>query len=253
MHDIRAIRDNPHLYDQAWARRGLSAQTPIILDQDTKLRAATTVKQEAEAARNLASKQIGQAKAQKDDAKAQALMAEVVALKETIERAGAEEARWQKQRDDLLASLPNLPAADAPDGGDESANIEVRRWYIQSDASPPALDLTADHVTIGEALGQMDFEAAARMSGSRFVALKGGLARLERALAAFMLDLQTETHGYTEVSPPLLVRDHAMFGTGQLPKFKEEQFFAASMEGRKRLFAEALKERGSRTQEARCR
>lgn len=244
MHDIRAIRENPALYDAAWARRGLSAQTPAILEFDAKLRAATTAKQEAEAARNAASKQIGQAKAQKDEAKAQALMAEVAALKEKIESAGAEEAALQKQRDDLLASLPNLPAPDVPDGADENANIEVRRWYIQSNAGPPALDLTADHVTLGEALGMMDFEAAARMSGSRFVALKGQLARLERALAAFMLDLQTETHGYQEVSPPLLVRDHAMFGTGQLPKFKDEQFFAASMEGRARLFREALNGRG---------
>jgi seryl-tRNA synthetase len=224
MHDIRAIRENPALYDAAWARRGLSAQTPAILEFDAKLRAATTAKQEAEAARNAASKQIGQAKAQKDEAKAQALMAEVAALKEKIESAGAEEATLQKQRDDLLASLPNLPAADVPDGADENANIEVRRWYIQSNAGPPAVDLSADHVTLGEALGMMDFEAAARMSGSRFVALKGKLARLERALAAFMLDLQTETHGYQEVSPPLLVKDDAAFGTGQLPKFEEDLF-----------------------------
>jgi|CXWL01.1.fsa_nt_gi seryl-tRNA synthetase len=230
MHDIRAIRDNPDLYDGAWARRGLSAQTPIVLDLDAKLRAATTTKQEAEAARNGASKQIGQAKAQKDEAKAAALMAEVAALKDTIERAGAEETNLQKLRDDLLASLPNLPAPDVPDGADEHGNIEVRRWYIQSNAGPPAVDLSADHVTLGEALGMMDFEAAARMSGSRFVALKGHLARLERALAAFMLDLQTETHGYTEVSPPLLVRDEAMFGTGQLPKFEEDQFEASSLD-----------------------
>ena len=240
MHDIRAIRENPALYDAAWARRGLSAQTPAILEFDTKLRAATTAKQDAEAARNAASKQIGQAKAQKDEAKAQSLMAEVAALKEKIESAGAEEASLQKQRDNLLASLPNLPAADVPDGEDESGNIEVRRWYMQSNAGPPALDLTADHVTIGEALGMMDFEAAARMSGSRFVALKGQLARLERALAAFMLDLQTETHGYQEVSPPILVKNVAMEGTGQLPKFKDDQFLSASMEGRSKLFREAL-------------
>ncbi|GAM99652.1 seryl-tRNA synthetase [alpha proteobacterium U9-1i] len=228
MHDIRAIRENPDLYDAAWARRGLPKQTDAILEFDSKLRAATTAKQEAEAARNAASKQIGQAKAQKDEPKAQSLMAEVAALKEKIESAGAEEATLQKQRDDLLASLPNLPAADVPDGEDENANIEVRRWYIQSNAGPPALDLTADHVTLGEALGMMDFEAAARMSGSRFVALKGQLARLERALAAFMLDLQTETHGYQEVSPPLLVKDEAAFGTGQLPKFAEDLFGATA-------------------------
>lgn len=224
MHDIKAIRENAALYDSAWARRGLSAQTPAILEADTKLRAAQTAKQEAEATRNAASKEIGKAKAAKDEARASALMAQVAAAKETIERAGAEEAQWSKVRDDLLASLANLPAPDVPDGADEHGNIEVRRWYREDGVGPPALDLTADHVTLGEALGMMDFEAAARMSGSRFVALKGGLARMERALAAFMLDLHTGTNGYTEVSPPLLVKDEAAFGTGQLPKFAEDLF-----------------------------
>jgi seryl-tRNA synthetase len=229
MHDIKSIRENPALYDAAWARRGLSAQARAILELDAKLRAAATVKQEAEAARNGASKEIGKAKAAKDDARASALMADVAALKAKIEEAGAEEATWQKQRDDILASLPNLPAHDVPDGADEHGNIEVRRWYREDGAGPPALDLTADHVTLGEGLGLMDFEAAARMSGSRFVALKGALARMERALAAFMLDLHTGTNGYTEVSPPLLVKDEAMFGTGQLPKFKDDQFNASRL------------------------
>jgi seryl-tRNA synthetase len=228
MHDIKAIRENPAPYDAAWGRRGLSAQTPSILEADAKLRAAATAKQEAEAARNAASKEIGKAKAAKDEARASELMAQVAAAKETIERVGAEEAEWAKKRDDLLASLPNLPALDVPDGADENGNIEVRRWYIQSGNGPPALDLTADHVTLGEALGLMDFEAAARMSGARFVALKGALARMERALAAFMLDLHTGQKGYTEISPPLLVKDEAMFGTGQLPKFGLDQFFGAS-------------------------
>jgi seryl-tRNA synthetase len=228
MHDIKAIREHPALYDAAWARKGLGAQTPAILDADTKLRAAQTAKQEAEAARNAASKEIGKAKAAKDDARASALMAQVAAFKAKIEESGAEEAHWQKTRDDLLAGLPNLPAPDVPDGADEAGNIEVRRWYIQSGAGPPALDLTADHVTLGEALGMMDFEAAARMSGARFVALKGPLARMERALAAFMLDLHTGTNGYTEVSPPLLVKDEAAFGTGQLPKFEEDLFTIAN-------------------------
>ncbi len=151
-------------------------------------------------------------------------MAQVAAAKETIERAGALETDWAKRRDDLLASLPNLPALDVPDGADEHGNIEVRRWYREDGAGPPALDLTADHVTLGEALGLMDFEAAARMSGARFVALKGALARMERALAAFMLDLHTGMSGYTEVSPPLLVKDEAAFGTGNLPKFKDDLF-----------------------------
>ncbi len=224
MHDIKAIRDTPALYDAAWDRRGLSAQSPAILEADTRLRAAQTAKQEAEALRNAASKEIGKAKAAKDNSRAEALMAEVAAFKARIEEAGAEEGRWQKARDDLLAGLPNLPADDVPDGADERANIEVRRWYKHDGAGPPALDLTADHVTLGEALGLMDFEAAARMSGARFVALKGALARMERALAAFMLDLHTGTNGYTEVSPPLLVKDVAAFGTGQLPKFKEDLF-----------------------------
>ena len=240
MHDIKAIRENAARYDSAWARRGLSAQTPAILEADAKLRAAQTAKQEAEAARNTASKEIGKAKAAKDEARAAELMAQVAAAKETIERAGAEEAQWGKQRDDLLASLPNLPALDVPDGADEHGNIELRRWYIQSGNGPPALDLTADHVTLGEALGLMDFEAAARMSGSRFVALKGALARMERALAAFMLDLHTSANGYTEVSPPLLVRDHVMFGTGQLPKFVDDQFTAARTISREELLFPAL-------------
>ncbi|UPT64715.1 MAG: serine--tRNA ligase [Hyphomonadaceae bacterium JAD_PAG50586_4] len=240
MHDIRAIRENAALYDAAWARRGLEPQAQKIIDIDAKLRMASTAKQEAEAQRNAASKAIGQAKAQKNDAEAERLMTQVAALKQRIEETSADEAKFLKQRDDLLASLPNLPASDVPDGADEHGNVEVRRWYIQSGANPPALDLTADHVALGEALGQMDFEAAARMSGARFVALKGGLARLERALAAFMLDLHTNEYGYTEVSPPLLVKDHVMFGTGQLPKFVDDQFTAARTVSREELLFEAL-------------
>lgn len=240
MHDIRAIRETPAIYDAAWARKGLSLQTPAIIDADARLRAAATVKQEAEAARNSASKQIGQAKAQKDEARAQELMAEVARAKTKIEEASADETKWQKVRDDLLASLPNLPAVDVPDGADERANVEVRRWYKRDGGDPPALDLSADHVTLGEALGLMDFEAAARLSGARFVALKGALARLERALAAFMLDLHTREFGYTEVSPPLLVRDQVMFGTGQLPKFVDDQFTAARTVSREELLFQAL-------------
>ena len=127
-----------------------------------------------------------------------------------------------------------------PDGADEESNIEVRRWYKSDGGEPPALDLTADHVTLGEALGMMDFEAAARLSGARFVTLKGPLARLERALAGFMLDLHTRAFGYTEVAPPLLVKDHAMFGTGQLPKFVDDQFTAARTVSREELLFQAL-------------
>jgi seryl-tRNA synthetase len=240
MHDIRTIRETPALYDAAWARKGLAPQTPAILEADAKLRAASTVKQEAEAARNGASKEIGKAKAQKDETRAAQLMQEVARAKSTIEQASDEEAKWQRVRDDLLASLPNLPALDVPDGADEHGNVEVRRWYREAGAGPPALDLSADHVALGEALGLMDFEAAARMSGARFVALKGQLARMERALAGFMLDLHTGSNGYTEVSPPILVKDHAMFGTGQLPKFVDDQFTAARTISREELLFQAL-------------
>jgi seryl-tRNA synthetase len=240
MHDIRAIRDNPQVYDAGWARRGLPPQATRIIDLDAKMRAQATAKQEAEAQRNAASKAVGQAKAQKNEAEAERLITQVAALKARIDESGAEEARWQKERDDLLASLPNLPAPDAPDGADEDGNIEVRRWYRRDGADPPNVELSADHVALGEALGQMDFEAAARLSGSRFVALKGQLARLERALAAFMLDLHTQTYGYTEVSPPLLVKDHVMFGTGQLPKFVDDQFTAARTVSREELLDAAL-------------
>jgi len=240
MHDIRAIRENPDLYDAAWARRGLPPMAKKIVELDAKLRTASTAKQEAEAQRNAASKAIGAAKAKKDEAEASRLMEQVAALKQRIEDTSVDETKWQKERDDLLASIPNLPAPDAPDGADEHGNVEVRRWYIQSGANPPALDLTADHVTLGEALGMMDFEAAARLSGARFVVLRGQLARLERALAAFMLDIQTGEHGYTEVNPPLLVKDHVMFGTGQLPKFVDDQFTAARTVSRQELLNEAL-------------
>jgi seryl-tRNA synthetase len=240
MHDIKAIRDDPARHDAAWARRGLPVQTEAILDADAKLRAAATARQEAEAARNAASKEVGRAKAAKDEARAATLMAEVAAFKAKIEAAGAEEERWRRKRDDHLAALPNLPAPDVPDGADEDGNVEVRRWYRKPGGAPPAIDLTADHVTLGEALGLMDFEAAARISGARFVVLKGALARLERALAAFMLDLHTGEFGYTEIAPPLLVRDHAMFGTGQLPKFVDDQFTAARTVSREELLFQAL-------------
>ncbi len=240
MHDIRALRENPALYDAAWARRGLAPLAQRIVDLDAKLRAAATAKQEAEAQRNAASKAIGAAKAKKDDAEADRLITQVAALKQSIEETGIDEARWQKERDELLSSLPNLPAPDAPDGADEHGNVEVRRWYRGDGAGPPALDLTADHVTLGEALGLIDFEAAARLAGARFVVLRGALAQMERALAAFMLDLHTSEYGYVETAPPLLVKDHAMFGTGQLPKFVDDQFTAARTVSREELLFQAL-------------
>ena len=239
MHDLRALRDNPAAYDAAWARRHLPPQTPDILALDAQRRAAETAKQAAEAARNAASKQIGAAKARKNEAEAQRLMAEVASLKETIDTQGAIEKSVNDKLVALIAALPNLPAADVPDGEDEHGNVEKAAWS-QSGAAPTARTDAKDHVALGEGLGLMDFEAATRMSGSRFVVLKSGLAKLERAIAAFMVDLHTEQFGYTEVAPPVLVRDHAMFGTGQLPKFRDEQFLSGSMEGRDELFRKAI-------------
>lgn len=219
MHDIKAIRDNPDAYDRAWASKGLSPQTPAILELDGKLRAAQTALQAAQGRRNEASKLIGQAKARKDEAEAQRLMAEVEALKATLTEQAEVERVTGEALKDILSTLPNLPAADVPLGEDEHGNVEVRRW-----GEPFAIAKPKDHVDLGESLGLIDFEAAARMSGARFVVLKGQIARLERALGQFMLDLQTAEHGYTEVSPPLLVNDAAAYGTDKLPKFADDLF-----------------------------
>jgi seryl-tRNA synthetase len=244
MHDIRFIREDFAAFSKALMRRPLSAEQKAdlsgLLELDAALRALTTTKQECEAARNAASKEIGKAKAGKDEARAAALMAEVAALKVKLDETATKEAELLKRREAILSSLPNLPAPETPDGTDENANVEVRRWHQVDGGDPPALDLSADHVTLGEALGLMDFEAAARLSGARFVVLKGALARMERALAAFMLDLHTTEFGYTEVNPPLLVKDHVMFGTGQLPKFVDDQFTAARTVSREELLFEAL-------------
>jgi seryl-tRNA synthetase len=218
MHDIRAIREDPDAYDRGWALKGLEPQTPAILVLDANLRAAQTAVQEAQARRNEASKLIGQAKAQKDEALAQSLMAEVEQLKDAMVNHAKVEVAAGAELRELLASLPNLPAADVPPGEDETANARQREWGEPRRPNDPR-----DHVDLGAPLG-MDFEAAVRMSGSRFVLLKGQVARLERAIGQFMLDLQTRENGYTEVSPPLLVRDEAVFGTGQLPKFAEDLF-----------------------------
>jgi seryl-tRNA synthetase len=221
MHDIRAIRETPDAYVAGWDARGLSGQALVaqILDLDGKLRTAQTAWQTAQAERNDASKKIGAAKAARDEAEAARLMAQVEALKSTLESASEAEKAAGRALQDLLAGLPNLPAADVPQGKDEHENAEVRRW-----GTPFAIAKAKDHSTLGEALGLMDFEAAARMSGSRFVVLKGELARLERALGQFMVDLQTQEHGYTEVSPPLLVNDAAAYGTDKLPKFADDLF-----------------------------
>ena len=223
MHDIRAIRENPTAYAAALSRRptvdGVS-EIAAIMALDEKVRAAILRKQEAEQARNAKSKEIGKAKASKDEALAQSLMADVSAAKQTIEDAGKEEADATRERDDLLARLPNVPLEDLPQGADEHGNVEVRRH-----GDPRKFSYAPkDHADIGEKLGLMDFEAATRMSGARFVVLKGQLARLERALTQFMLDIQTGENGYVEHAAPLLVRGHAMYGTGQLPKFEDDLF-----------------------------
>ena len=220
MHDLKALRDNPAHYDASWALRGLSAQTPAILEIDSRLRTAMTKRMEAEAVRNSASKAIGAAKAQKNEAEAARLMAEVADAKATIEQSSQIEAVAQAQLDAIIQALPNLPDLGVPEGEDEAGNVVVKHW-----GTPPQFPFVPkDHVAIGEAVGGMDFEGAARISGSRFVVLSGQIARLERALGQFMLDQHTQYNGYQETSAPVLVRDHALFGTGQLPKFEEDLF-----------------------------
>jgi seryl-tRNA synthetase len=220
MHDIKFIRENPAAFDEGLKRRGLSAMSKEILALDQDWRGATHRLQEMQSLRNDASKKIGQAKAQKNETEAQRLMAEVAALKEEVPAVELRVRESEEAINELLSMIPNLPAADVPDGADETANKEIRRA-----GTPRAMNFAAkQHFDLGEALKLMDFENAAKMSGARFVLLKGQLARLERALANFMLDLHTGTYGYQEIVPPFLVRDQAMFGTAQLPKFRDEQF-----------------------------
>ena len=225
--DIRWIRENPEAFDAGLTKRGLAPGKDVssaaeLAALDEARRKVVTRLQEAQARRNAASKEIGKAKAGKDEGKAQALMAEVAALKDALAKGEEEQREADKALHDALSVIPNLPADDVPVGADEKGNVEVRRV-----GDPPKLAWTnkpKQHFEIGEALGLMDFETAAKLSGSRFVVLKGQLARLERALAAFMLDIHTTEFDYTEIVPPYLVRDGTMFGTGQLPKFREDQF-----------------------------
>ena len=219
MHDIRAIRSDPSAFDNALERRGVSNIAHSILNLDSARRALQTEVQAGLARRNEASKAIGQAKAQKDEARAQALMEEVSTLKARLPELEAEEKRLGDELDAMLAAIPNLPAADIPQGADENDNqiVHERGEKRIFDFQP------LEHDILGARLG-LDFEAAAVISGARFAVLKGQMARLHRALAQFMLDVQTGEHGYTEVIPPLLVRDEAVYGTGQLPKFAEDLF-----------------------------
>jgi len=219
MHDIRFIRENPAAFDAALTRRGLEPLSAGILALDERSRAIKTELQHGQARRNEASKAIGQAIAIKDMEKAESLKAEVAALKEQMPALEAEERETGEALQAMLAAIPNLPADDVPPGEDEAANVELSRW-----GEPRGFPFTPqDHADFGPALG-LDFEGAAALSGARFAALRGQMARLHRALAQFMLDRQSGGNGYEEVNPPLLVRDEALFGTGQLPKFAEDLF-----------------------------
>lgn len=218
MHDIRWIRDNPDAFDTALASRGVAPQAATLTALDSERRAITTELQQAQTRRNEASKLIGQAKSKGEDA--DALIKEVGDLKDRMQSLEEREKAIDEKLSVALSELPNSPFDDVPAGQDEDDNVELRRV-----GEPPVLDFEAkDHVEIGEALGGMSFERASKLSGSRFVVLSGQVARLERALAGFMLDLQTQEFGYTEVAPPVLVRSEALYGTGQLPKFSEDLF-----------------------------
>jgi len=218
MFDIRWIRENPKAFDAGMARRGLPPQSPELLALDAKRRDAQTRAQAFQTERNALSKQIGQLKSKGEDASE--IMAQVSESKDAQAAAEAEASSAADELNDALARLPNMPLDDVPDGGGEDDNVEVRRV-----GEPRAFDFEVkDHVDIGESLGMMDFETAAKLAGARFVLLSGGLARMERALAAFMLDHNTQEFGYTEVNPPALVNDRTMFGTGQLPKFGDDLF-----------------------------
>ena len=226
MHDIKSIRDNPAAFDAALKRRGLDPLSASLLAIDERRRAAILASEQAQARRNAASKEIGDAKKAKDETRAAKLMAEVAELKTTMpqleEAAKAADEGLAKQ----LAAIPNLPSDDVPNGADEHGNVER---HVFGDRRNYAFT-PKPHDDLGNALGYMDFETAAKLSGARFVVLKKGLARLERAIGQFMLDLHTNEHGYAEINPPLLVRNAAMFGTTQLPKFEDDQFWAVKGE-----------------------
>jgi len=217
MHDIRAIRENPEAFDAGLAKRGLAPQSAALLALDERRRALQTEAQAAQARRNEASKAIGAAKARRDDPTD--LMAEVAELKERLPQLDAEEKAAGEQLNNVLATIPNLPLADVPRGADEDDNELTHARGIQ----PAFAFAPREHDAIGPALG-LDFETGAAMSGARFTLVRGAAAKLHRALGQFMLDTLAGEHGYEEVSPPLLVRDEALFGTGQLPKFAEDLF-----------------------------
>ncbi|AWL95974.1 serine--tRNA ligase [Bradyrhizobium ottawaense] len=222
MHDIKSIRDNPQAFDAGLARRGLKPLSASLLAIDETRRAAILASEQAQARRNAASKEIGDAKKAKDEARAAKLMAEVAELKTTMPQLEAAAKAADEELTKELSAIPNIPFDDVPDGVDEHGNVQHHVFGNKRNYGfAPKL-----HDDLGTALGDMDFEAAAKLSGARFVVLKKGLARLERALGQFMLNLHVDEHGYTEINPPLLVRNEIMFGTGQLPKFEDDQFWA---------------------------
>src|ERR1043165_5305918 len=224
MYDIKWIREQPEAFDKGLKRRGLEPLSGKLLALDEKRRQAITKFEQAQARRNAASKEIGEAKKKKDEAAAAKLMAEVNELKVTLPALEEEQRKFGAELDKALAEIPNTPADDVPDGPDASKNVEHHVVGKKRDyAFKPK-----QHFELGEALGMMDFDLAAKLSGARFVVLQKGLARMERALGQLFLDMHTEKHGYREVSPPLIVRSDVMYGTAQLPKFRDDQFLATS-------------------------
>ncbi len=230
MHDIRWIRENPAAFDEGLAKRGMEPQSAALVELDERRRSVLTTLQDQQSRRNDASKEIGKAKGSGDETLAQKLIDEVAGLKEAVQQG---EDKAKALEDELngpngpLASLPNLPADDVPVGPDEDSNVEREDHRF---GTPPKIDFEPkQHFELGETFGLMDFETAAKLSGARFVVLKGQMARLERAITQFMLDLQTGENGYTEINPPLMVRDEVMFGTAQLPKFENDQFRVADL------------------------
>jgi seryl-tRNA synthetase len=222
MHDIKWIREHPDAFDRALARRGLPGEARSLLEIDNRRRAAIQKAESVLARRNAISREIGAAKKSNEEEVAQRLLAEIARLKTEIPELESEERKLSQQLHDALAIIPNVPLEDVPDGTDANGNVKrhhfgAKRTYVFE---------PREHFDLGEALGQMDFQTAAKLSGARFVVLKDGLARMERALGQFMLDLHTGEHGYAEVAPPLLVRDKVLYGTAQLPKFEDDQFFA---------------------------
>jgi len=220
MHDIKSIRDNPRAFDKGLARRGIEPQSLALLAVDQERRDLIQKLQDAQTRRNELSKQVGDAMKAGNKSKAEEIKAEVAALKDAISGGEEQDRQLTQKLNDMLAVIPNIPLDDVPDGTDEHGNIEVRRWGNQ----PGFNWQPKQHFELGEQLGQMDFDMAAKMSGARFVVLKKHLARMERAIAQLMLDIQTEKNGYTECYVPMLVSDKAMYGTAQLPKFVDDQF-----------------------------